>query len=93
MVSPVLLLFIVNSRVTTLSQPAALVKVCIGVDEAVKSVPYQVKLSQAVAIVSPIVFWFIVNAKVTTLSHSAALVKVYVGVTVLEVYVCPSIQV
>ena len=71
-VSPVLLWLIVKCNVTTLSHPAALVKVCVAVFvELVYVVPHQVKLSHAVAVVSPVVLRFMVRCSVTRLSQPA----------------------
>ena len=82
-VSPVLLWPTVKCSVTTLSQPLALVKVCLGatVGVDVYVVPYHVKLLHANAVVSPVLLWPTVRCSVTTLSQPLTLVKVCFGAT------------
>ena len=72
-----LLLFIVKSKVTTLSQPAELVNVQVAVLLlSVYVLPsIQVYESQAVTISVPVLLLFIVSTKVCVLSHPEALVN------------------
>ena len=74
---------IVKCNVTTLSHPAALVKVCVGVADDVYVTPYQTKLPQAEAVVSPVFAFTIVKCNVTTESQPISFVKVCVGVAEL----------
>jgi hypothetical protein len=77
----------VKFKVTILSQPAALVKVCVAVLLLVEYVfpSIQVIGVQDVIVAVPALGNKRVKFKVTTLSHPAALVKVNVGILVLEV--------
>ena len=82
----------VRCKVTTLSQPEAFVKVCVGAlsGVCVYAVPYQVNSSQAKAVVSPVLLWPMVRCKVTTLSQPEAFVNVCVGaISGVCVYVVP----
>ena len=86
---------IVRSNVTTESQPAAFVSVCVAVlllDVYVLP-SIQVYESHAVIISVPVLLELMVKFNVTTESQPAAFVKVYVAVLLLAVYVFPSIQV
>ena len=60
---------IVKFNVTTLSQPFTVCSVSVYKPVDVYVLPYQSKLSQAVAVVSPIAELLIVRFKVTTLSQ------------------------
>ena len=72
-VSPVLLWPSVKCKVTTLSQPLALVNVCVKlfVLEVILWCSYQSKLLQANAVVSPVLLWPNVKCNVTTESQPA----------------------
>ena len=76
--SPVLLWPTVSFKVTTESQPLALVNVCVRlfVLEVMFVCSYQSKLSQANAVVSPVLLWPTVRCSVTTESQPEAFVKV-----------------
>ena len=50
--------FIVKCNVTTLSHPLTFVNVCVGVADEVYVLPYQTKLTQAVAVVSALLLVF-----------------------------------
>jgi hypothetical protein len=82
-VSPVLLCPTVRCNVTTESQPLAFVKVCVGATAGVEvySVPYHVKLSQAMAVVSPVE-----GSRTIALAVAVAVQPVAVSVT-FTVYV------
>ena len=82
-VSPVLLCPTVKCNVTILSQPKTVLSMRVGAMAGVSLyvMPFQVKLSQACAIVSPSITAPIVKCKVTTLSQPLAFVKVCVGAT------------
>ena len=81
----------VKCRVTTLSQPEALVNVWVSASvlEVMFVCSYQSKLSHANAVVSPVLLWPTVKCNVTTESQPLALVNVCVKLFVLEVmFVC-----
>src|SRR5512134_1874274 len=69
--------------VTKLSQPDALINVCVAVPAAVSVLPYQLNgnwLLQIVAVVSPVKFGLTTKVRVTTLSQPDALINVCVAV-------------
>src|SRR5512134_1530898 len=82
-VSPVKFGLTTKVRVTTLSQPDALINVCVAVPAAVRLLPYQLNgnwLVQIVAVVSPVKFGLTTKVRVTTLSQPDALINVCVAV-------------
>src|SRR6185436_3247119 len=85
-VSPVTLGLTISVRVTTLSQPAALMNVCVAVPAALSVFWYHANgnwLAQMVAVVSPVTLGLTISVRVTTLSQPAALVNVCVAVPVV----------
>ena len=78
-------LLIVKFNVTILSQPFIVCNISVYDPVDVYELPYQTKLSQAMAVVSPVAELLIVRFNVTTLSQPLAATKVWVAVLLLAV--------
>ena len=84
----------VKCKVTTESQPLAVVNVCVRLSqlEVMLVCSYQSKLLHAVAVVSPVLLWLMVKCKVTTESQPEAFVNVCVRLSLLAVRLVCSYQ-